>query len=116
LNSRATDSGAALSSLLGPVFARYGIRRAILFGSLARGDASRHSDLDLIVVQDTPKRFLDRYEGILAEIAALVPGRDVDLLIYTPAEIEQIRDRPLIAAALREGMVIYESQQESIPG
>jgi len=111
-----SDSPAALSLSLGPVFARHGIMRAIVFGSVARGDASRHSDLDLIVIQNTRKPFLDRYDGILAEITALVRGRDVDLLIYTPDEIERMADRPLIAAALREGKIIYESQQESIPG
>jgi predicted nucleotidyltransferase len=106
----------ALASQLRKIFEKYHVLRAIVFGSLARGEASRRSDLDLIVIQDTEKRFLDRYEGLLKEIVHAVPGRDVDLLIYTPQEFAQMADRPFIAAALREGKVIYESEQESVSG
>ena len=90
--------------------------RAIVFGSLARGEASRRSDVDLIIVQHTEKRFLDRYDGILREVAQAVPGRDVDLLIYTPQELAQLTHRPWIAKALVEGTTIYESQQEPVSG
>ncbi len=102
-----------LTSRLCPIFRQRRVLRAVVFGSLARGDASRCSDLDLIVVQNTRKRFLDRYEGLLREITQAVPGRDIDLLIYTPQELEQIAHRPFIAWALREGRIIYESSQES---
>jgi predicted nucleotidyltransferase len=73
-----------MSHKLRPVFERYGILKAIAFGSIARGEPSRRSDLDLFVVQDTDRRFLDRYEGILNDITDIVTDRDVDLLIYTP--------------------------------
>lgn len=99
-----------ITARLRPVFQHHRVSRAIVFGSLARGDESRHSDLDLIVVQETGKRFLDRYDGLLRDIAASVHGRDVDLLIYTPQELDAVRDRPLIATALHEGKVIYESE------
>ena len=101
-----------LRKRLRPIFEQQGVLRAIVFGSLARGDDSRHSDLDLIVVQDTERHFLDRYDGLLAPIARAVPGRDVDLLIYTPEELARLASRPLIAQALREGVTIYESCQE----
>ena len=110
------DTLAKISAQLRPVFARHAVRRAIVFGSLARGDQSRHSDLDIIVIQDTDKPFLDRYDALLAELAQAAPGRDVDLLVYTPGELAQMRDRPLTATALREGKIIYESEQEPLPG
>ena len=94
---------------LRPILKRYRVRQAILFGSLARGEDTSRSDLDLILVQDTDKRFLDRYDGILADVSAVAGNRDVDLLIYTPEELEAISERPFIARALREGKVIYES-------
>jgi predicted nucleotidyltransferase len=97
-----------LSEKIGPILKRYGVQKAIIFGSLARGEATRRSDLDLILVQQTEKRFLDRYEGILYELGALAGNRDLDLLIYTPEELKSISHRPLIATALREGKVIYE--------
>jgi predicted nucleotidyltransferase len=103
---------AELASRLRPIFVKHRVLRAVVFGSLAHGDASRRSDLDLIVVQDTEKRFLERYDDLLREITGAVPGRDVDLLIYTPEELAAMVDRRFIAAALREGKVIYESSQE----
>ncbi len=52
------------------IFERHRVRRAILFGSLCRGEPSRRSDVDLLVVQHAKKRWLDRYEGILREARA----------------------------------------------
>lgn len=98
-----------LRRALRPIMERYRVRRAILFGSLARGDASRRSDVDLILVQETEKRFFDRYDGLLREIAEAVGGREVDLLVYTPEELAAIAHRPFVAQALREGEVLYES-------
>lgn len=52
-----------LKNKLQPAFKKHNIEKAILFGSLARGEASRHSDIDMILVQNTSLRFLDRYDG-----------------------------------------------------
>ncbi len=111
-----TDEISRLALALRPIFQRYQIQRAILFGSWATGDASRRSDVDLILVMETDKRFLDRYEGILAELTRVVSAPGVDLLIYTPEELEAMRDRPFIHRALTEGIVIYESEKESLAG
>ncbi len=105
---------ATLAARLQPIFRALGIRKAIVFGSLARGDASRRSDLDLIVLWETDRRFLDRYDVLLGPIARAVPERPVDLLIYTPEELRRISHRPFIARALGEGKVIYESQRQSL--
>ena len=85
-----------LADRLDPLFEKKGVLRAVVFGSLASGDSSRHSDLDLIVVLSTNKRFLDRYDDLLSEIVLAVPGRDVDLLIYTPEELDRMAERPFI--------------------
>jgi|SRR5450759_3849754 uncharacterized protein len=98
-----------LRDSLVPVFRRYSILRAILFGSRARGEASRRSDADLILVQRTSKRFLDRYDGILRDLNLALPETAVEALIYTPQEFEQMRSRQFLARALREGVVLYES-------
>ena len=105
-----------LAARLRPVMERRKIKRAVVFGSLARGNASRRSDLDLLLVQETDLHWLDRYDPILAEIYRAVPGVDIDLLIYTPEELAWMSDRPLIATALGEGKVIYESGQDSTSG
>ena len=99
---------AGLSDACVPVLRRHGIQRAVLFGSLARGEPSPHSDVDMILVVGTRKRFLDRYDPILGELNSLLPGIAFEPLIYTPEEFEAMRRRPFIAKALREGVTILE--------
>lgn len=99
-----------LKKKLRPIFKEHKIKKAILFGSLARNDASRHSDIDLILVKNTSLRFLDRYDEVLAAFSQTLPEWDVDLLIYTPAELDRISNRPFIKQALQEGKVLYESK------
>lgn len=98
------------------IFEKYGVLKVMVFGSFARGEPSRRSDLDLLIIQDTDKRFLDRYDGILGDIAQSVPGRDVDVLIYTPAELLKMSGRPFIRSILKEGAVIYESERQPVSG
>lgn len=85
-----------------------GATRVILFGSLARGDTGKRSDVDLIVVLDAPGRFLDR----LGLVDDALRERDVplDLLVYTKDEFAELsRARPFLKRALREGRVLYEA-------
>jgi len=105
-----------LRERLTPALLRHHVIRVILFGSWARGEATSQSDLDLLLVQETGKRFLDRYEGLLAEVQAALPFAPVDLLVYTPAELAALGGRKLIATALREGRVLYESVEEPSRG
>lgn len=69
------DELQALAERLRPIFAEFGIQKAIVFGSLARGEASRRSDLDLIVLWETEQRFLDRYDVVLRILLAAYQGR-----------------------------------------
>ena len=70
-----------------------GVKRALLFGSLARGEVRGQSDLDLILIVET----------------SLEPRIGMDLLVYTPAEFETMKDRPFLRHALRDAVVIYEA-------
>jgi len=100
-----------LKRLLEPVFTETGTLKAIVFGSVARGTGTRKSDLDLMIVKDTARRFFDRfdeYSGILDRIG----NRGVDMLIYTPEELERISHRPFIRTILAEGEVLYERREE----
>ena len=110
---RALANLADLAERLRPAFQRHHIDRAIVFGSVARGDASPRSDLDLILIKRTNKRFLDRYENLLYDLYDSAPERPIEALVYTPEELAHLSGRPFVATALREGKVIYESQEES---
>ncbi|HSD58431.1 MAG TPA: nucleotidyltransferase domain-containing protein [Methanotrichaceae archaeon] len=80
------------------------VRLVLLFGSLARGDARDHSDIDLIVVKETEKRFLDRLDEFYDDAREAM-----DVLVYTPQEFEQMRKRPFVKRALKEGKILYEA-------
>ncbi|MBD3315069.1 MAG: nucleotidyltransferase domain-containing protein [Chitinivibrionales bacterium] len=91
---------------LRPAFERAGIERAILFGSYARDIQTRHSDIDLLIVLKTEKRYFDRFDDLRPIFDALV-GYEVELLVHTPEELERNKDRPFMRTILGEGMVIY---------
>jgi len=85
----------------------YEPEKVILFGSYARREADEQSDLDLVVIKRTDKRFLER----LIEMAKIV-GPDfgkVDILVYTPEEFRFMREsgNPFIENVLKEGKVLY---------
>lgn len=88
---------------------RYRPRRAILFGSAARGEADAASDYDILMVKETTESFVRR----LITFARLLPldGPRVDAFIYTPEEFTRMRDseNPLVARALKEGVTLYET-------
>ena len=94
---------------LAPALRRAGARKAVVFGSYARGNADRYSDLDIIIVHDTDKGFFDRSSDF-REVRSAWP-RSLDMLIYTPDELDEMlaQCRPFIETALEEGVVIYEA-------
>jgi hypothetical protein len=52
--------------------------------SLARGDFHQGSDLDLIIIKETSKKFPDRIEEVLGYVPG---GIAVEPRVYTPEEI-----------------------------
>jgi len=81
--------------------------RVILFGSWARGTATRHSDIDLCIIWDTEADHLDRI-GRVMELVADAP-RPVEPVVYTPAEWEEAREHvPFVRRIADEGRVLYE--------
>lgn len=97
-----------IADILRPIFKRLSVQKAILFGSRARGRATERSDIDLIIVTETTDRFFKRYDRFM-DIYAALREEAVDLLIYTPGELEAISHRDFIKRALAEGQVLYES-------
>jgi len=88
-----------------------GARRAIVFGSVARGEADSGSDLDLVIIADTPRPFFERHRDF-AGLWDLWPR--LDLLVYTPAELRQMQDEgnPFIEQVLADGRVVYEAAED----
>ena len=80
-----------------PVFRLFGIRQAILFGSLQDGRSTTRSDVDLLVMPLPPERYWEFRHAL--EQALKLP---VD--IYT-----QDDDPYLVAKVLERGEVIYDA-------
>ena len=81
--------------------------QVIVFGSFCSGELSEWSDLDLVIVKETQKPFLDRIRQVLE---LLKPQVGVDLLVYTPDEFEQLsRERAFVRREIiGKGRVVYE--------
>lgn len=82
--------------------------KIILFGSAARGDMTRHSDLDLLIIKeggdalDLMGRIYMRLHGV---------GTAVDALVVSPEDVERYKNSHALVfrPALQEGRVIYEN-------
>jgi predicted nucleotidyltransferase len=84
--------------------AELGVQRVVLFGSLLRDRPGLTSDVDLLMVWDTPLDFVER----VAELYRLLQPRvAADLLAYTPREMEHMRRKAFVRQALAEGKVLY---------
>jgi predicted nucleotidyltransferase len=83
------------------------VRRIVLFGSLARGDAVPGSDADVLMVADTEARVVDRADPYVAYFRQ--PHVGVEVFVYTPEEIARLAEQPgLVRTALQEGIVLAE--------
>ena len=81
-------------------------QKIILFGSYARGNPRPESDVDLLVVMDTPNRSLNirRHLGVMFGL---------DLIVYTPKRLQERVDMGdwFLRDILKEGKVLYESSR-----
>ncbi len=82
--------------------------KIILFGSAARGEMTRHSDMDLLVIADVG----DSLEA-MGRIHRRLRGEHaaVDVVVVTPADVARYGQSHalVIKPALEEGRVVYEA-------
>ncbi len=100
-----------VSSAIVAVAREIGATRAILFGSFARGTNDRRSDVDVVFIQQTDERFVQRPSRALRLLYERIRGRAIDVLIYTPSEFEDMKasGNRFIERIATEGKVLYES-------
>lgn len=99
---------AVLDEVVNRLVAGFSPDRIILFGSQARGTASEHSDVDLLVVcQVTSAR-----RKLMVEMDRALWGLGIakDIVVLSPQEYERDKRIPGTVArpASREGRVLYE--------
>lgn len=76
----------------------YGVKRVLLFGSLARGDFRTDSDIDLCVDALPPHLFY----AVYAQLERIVCPFDLDLLVLE--DLDRPEHRDLKASILRDGV------------
>ena len=92
------------------IIKKFNLKKIIVFGSFARGDYHKGSDLDLVIVGEFKERFIDR-------IGKIIELNDSDLVIeamvYTEEEFQKMiqERRPFIEQVLEEGIVVYEKKE-----
>ena len=64
-----------------PILIKYGVKKAGLFGSYARGDMNNNSDIDILVEIDDDISLLD-FVGIKLDIEESL-GKKIDLIEYS---------------------------------
>ena len=90
-------------------------RRAYVYGSVARGEQDEASDVDLLLVRTTRAAFFDRIREVMDLVLELGA---VDLLIYTPAELEDLvesRRNGFLEQVVSEGVRVEGRQGRGDP-
>ena len=79
----------------------------IMFGSAARGEMGRNSDVDLLVIKRGPVHRRRLAQEIYMRMHGV--GQAVDIIVVTPEDVERYRDSHalVIKPALRDGRVVY---------
>jgi len=67
----------------------YNAQEVILFGSYARGEATRDSDVDLFIIAPTKERFFERMATVLRLTRDLYYKLALEPIVLTKEEVEQ---------------------------
>lgn len=89
-----------LKNTLNPVFHRYGVKKAIVFGSYSKGIARENSDIDLLV--DSNLKGLN-FVGLLEDVKETTQ-KNIDMLDVSHVEAGSLIDKEIT----NTGVLIYE--------
>jgi predicted nucleotidyltransferase len=96
--NRAAELKTALLTRGEPIFKKYGIRKVVLFGSVADERSGRASDIDILVQPLSADKYWDFRRELEDEINATVD-------IYTDSD-----DHVFVKKILSRGETVYEIQ------
>ena len=102
------DSATAISTMIERIVEGFAPERIILFGSHARGNASRWSDIDLLVVMKKAPDLRELTVEIRQTLSDLPVSKDI--VVTTPERLEE-RSRmvgTVHRAAMLDGKTVYE--------
>ena len=110
LPSRPLDARAHLERVLAALVDDFGAEKIIVFGSCARGTATEHSDVDMLVIRARqPGCTRPAYDALTAAAKAR-PLISTDILVRTPDEWLKKQTRPfgVFDEIVHHGLPVYE--------
>lgn len=83
------------------------VKRIILFGSRARGEDTKYSDYDLLIITEKTLTFGEK-RGISKKLRVNLAKFAVDIIIKSEEEAEVLRNEigTVVKEALKEGIVL----------
>lgn len=106
-NIKRQEAITEIKKLTEPIFKEYGVEKAYIFGSYARGDYNENSDIDIIISSKSIRSLL--IIGAILEALKLVLKKEVDLIeeeCFEEDEIDEI-DQEFYDKIKRERVMIY---------
>jgi len=99
---------AVIRELARQIAEKFKPQKIILFGSYARGNPRPESDVDLLVVMDTPLR--ETQQSLQIRLA-LKADFGLDLIVHTPKRLAErlAMNDYFLQDVIMEGKVLYES-------
>jgi len=95
-----------VKKIIGQIVKNYKPEKIILFGSFAFGKPKENSDVDLLVIKKTKKRFIKRLFEICKYINSWM---GTDILVYTPEELKEAlnEENYFIKEITQKGKLVY---------
>lgn len=104
------EDKAKLIEQVGSFLRDQGMEMAVIFGSFARGEMGKWSDVDIILVSEKfeGKNVIQRARIIGLELDNAIENKyPLDILFFTPDELENGKGRTMVVReAFREGIMI----------
>lgn len=83
------ESGGILLQIAERLKRDFGAERVLVYGSVARGEATADSDIDLLIIAPSAARGFERMAQARAAMRDLSFGLPLSPLVLTPAEVQQ---------------------------
>ncbi|MEW6007840.1 MAG: nucleotidyltransferase domain-containing protein [bacterium] len=84
----------------------YKAEKVILFGSYAKGEQTKDSDVDLFIIAPTQERFYERMASVLGLVRDLYGGLALSPIVLKPEEVAKrlkIKDQ-FVEGIVKEGI------------
>ena len=107
VNKKNDEAIIQIQKLTKPVFEEYGVEKAYVFGSYARGDYNENSDIDIIIVAKNIRSLL--IIGTILEALKRVLQKEVDLIeeeCFDDDEMDDV-DKEFYNTIKKERVKIY---------